>query len=262
MTPRLNETAPFNRVSSCHSQATVITLAFFLAVFITFTGFWVGHWFWKKKRNNVSVDDSVGLLPFQRMEEEVWISLTQWKLRVKGTWTFGMLFGLHVLGFSFSFSNYCFTLPCPTPATQTPATLKISATCCIHVDLIFRVASGLYRGQGKEEQTNALAYDIYSTGIPNSNHEQKFTRETKDISVPRCEPKRHFSGHDSLSRFHLFLGSTYPHFSGLPLLIAHSSSHHSHSSGLPFLIAPSSSHHSSASLPIFQIKRGKWEEDS
>ena len=118
MTPRLNETAPFNRVSSCHSQATVITLAFFLAVFITFTGFWVGHWFWKKKRNNVSVDDSVGLIPFQRMEEEVWISLTQWKLRVKGTWTFGMLFGLHVFGFSFSFSNYCFTLPCPTPDTN------------------------------------------------------------------------------------------------------------------------------------------------
>ena len=71
MTPRLNETAPFNRVSSCHSQATVITLAFFLAVFITFTGFWVGHWFWKRKRNNVSVDDSVGLIPFQRMEDEV-----------------------------------------------------------------------------------------------------------------------------------------------------------------------------------------------
>ena len=117
-------------------------------------------------------------------------------------------------------------------------------------------------GQGKEEQTNALAYDIYSTGILNSDHEQKFARETKDISVPRCEPKRHFSGHDSLSRFHLFLGSTYPHFSGLPLLIAHSSSHHSHSSGRPFLIAPSSSHHSSPSLPIFQIKRGKWEEDS
>ena len=73
-------------------------------------------------------------------------------------------------------------------------------------------------------------------------------RRQRQITLERmrCREKRNH-----------FLGSTYPHFSGLPLLIAHSSSHHSHSNGRPFLIAPSSSHHSSPSLPIFQIKRGK-----